>query len=84
MMDKTDMVIISYTVCIQYLFAVGAWQIEEIWRSLQNGWAYNLPFGNLTYDYWGAHDLLYCIMAAAMISQAFLVVFAVWRRGRVA
>ena len=78
------MVIISYTVCIQYLFAVGAWQIEEIWRSLQTGWAYNLPFGGFTYNYWGAHDIVFVVMAAAMISQALLVVFAVWRRGRVA
>lgn len=42
-------------------FIVSMWQIEEIWRSLQNGWAYNLPFGLATNDYWFAHDFWFCV-----------------------
>lgn len=39
------------------------WQIEEIWRSLQNGWVYGLPFGLSTGNYWFAHDVWFVVWA---------------------
>ena len=80
MMDKTDFMLLSITVICQWVFAVCMWQIEEIWRSLQNGWSYNLPWGASTLDYWGAHDTLFVILFAAMLVQALCVVYAVGNR----
>jgi len=45
------------------LAMVSMWQIEEIWRSLQNGWVYGLPFGHATSDYWFAHDIWFTLWA---------------------
>ena len=82
MMDKTDFMLLSITVICQWVFAVCMWQIEEIWRSLQNDWVYNLPWGAWTRDYWGSHDWLFVFMFAAMIVQALCVVYAVGKGRR--
>jgi len=43
------------------------WQIEEIWRSLQNGWLYNLPFGQATANYWLAHDFWFIAIGVSWV-----------------
>jgi hypothetical protein len=49
------------------LLLVSLWQIEEIWRSLQNGWKYNLPFGQSSEDYWFWHDVWFCVIGVAWL-----------------
>lgn len=49
------------------------WQIEEIWRSLQNGWVYGLPFGASTWNYWFAHDIWFVVWAFSYGMLIFLV-----------
>jgi len=49
------------------LLLVSLWQVEEIWRSLQNGWLYNLPFGLSTPNYWFAHDFWFLIIGLSWV-----------------
>jgi hypothetical protein len=50
---------------------VSLWQIEEIWRSLQNGWVYGLPFGFSTYNYWFAHDFWFIVIFLSFVLLAY-------------
>lgn len=67
--------ILIYITILQWFFAVCFWQIEEIWRSLQMGWAYNLPFGCYTTDYWFAHDFIFVACWIAFIVQGAITVY---------
>ena len=66
--------------CIEVLsistavFMVGLWQIEEIWRSVQNNWLYHLPFGYASSNYWLAHDYILVIMGFVWFIQLFVAV----------
>lgn len=56
------------------LFLISLWQIEEIWRSIQNNWAYHLPFGFESFNYWGWHDLWFVILGISWGLMFLLVV----------
>ena len=70
---KTEFMILVLVLCVATVL-VCKWQIEEVWRSFQNGWVYNLPFLFSTPNYWLAHDFLWTVES---IANAVLVVFAV-------
>ena len=53
------------------LLLVSLWQIEEIWRSVENGWLYNLPFGLTSGAFWFWHDFWFCMIVLAWLLMMY-------------
>jgi len=74
MLEARFFVVVAASLLVSLALAMASmWQIEEIWRSLQNGWIYGLPFGNATWNYWLAHDIWFVVWACSYGTLVILV-----------